>query len=182
MAQAMADQRPLEVELFHNQAGYLSDSPTEYFDMFNSMIVGLNDCRITHALKTNPVICHDGVKDFWLSAKFNRRGAKGAGSIGEKVQKKEIIVTEAIVCEVLKFGYQFYHPTSFERDKVVKALRRMSYERDYPTVLKKLFPPYWILLVHIFLECISVNKGGLNHLNLTQASAMVALVNNWDYN
>ncbi|MFS8024358.1 hypothetical protein Hanom_Chr16g01462301 [Helianthus anomalus] len=56
MTQEMADQRPLEVELFHNQDRYLSDPPTEYFDLFNSLIVGLNDCRIMHALKTNPIV------------------------------------------------------------------------------------------------------------------------------
>ncbi|MFS7977802.1 hypothetical protein Hanom_Chr10g00908221 [Helianthus anomalus] len=41
----------------------------------------------------------------------------------------------------------------------------MSYEGGYPTVLKKLFPPYWRLL-----------------LNKTPTSAIVALVNEWDYN
>ncbi|MFS7989910.1 hypothetical protein Hanom_Chr11g01052461 [Helianthus anomalus] len=161
MAQAMADQCTLEVELSHNHVGYLSDPPVEYLCLFNYMIVGLNDCRITHALKTNPVICHDCIKDFWLSAKVNRRGAEGAGSIEAKVQKKEIIVTEAIIREYLKFGDPPNHPTSFERDRVVKALRRISYKGDYPTVLKKLFPPYWRLLVHIFLQCIEKTRVGL---------------------
>ncbi|MFS7946757.1 hypothetical protein Hanom_Chr06g00540061 [Helianthus anomalus] len=48
---------------------------------------------------------------------------------------------------------------SFKRERVIKALRRMSYEGDYPT-----------------------NKGGLDQLNQTQTSTMVVLVNNWDYN
>ncbi|KAJ0788426.1 hypothetical protein HanPI659440_Chr05g0191551 [Helianthus annuus] len=58
----------------------------------------------------------------------------------------------------------------------------MSYEGVYPTVLKKLFPPYWRLLVHVFLICIPENKGGLDQLNRIQTCAMVALVNNQDYN
>ncbi|MFS7903620.1 hypothetical protein Hanom_Chr01g00026191 [Helianthus anomalus] len=58
----------------------------------------------------------------------------------------------------------------------------MSYEGGYPTVLKKLFPPYWRLLVHMFLQCIAENKGGFDQLNKTQTSALVALVNGWDYN
>ncbi|MFS7919112.1 hypothetical protein Hanom_Chr03g00209041 [Helianthus anomalus] len=78
MTQVVADQRPLEVELFHNQAGYLLDPPAEYFELLNSLIVGLDDCRITHSLKTNPIICHDFIKEFWLSAKVNRRGVQGA--------------------------------------------------------------------------------------------------------
>ncbi|MFS7938503.1 hypothetical protein Hanom_Chr05g00440481 [Helianthus anomalus] len=88
------------------------------------LIVGLN-CCITHALKANPVICIDMLKNFWLSPKVNRSEAE---------------------------------------------------------VLKKLFPPYWRPLVHVFLLCISENKGGLDQLNQIKTSAMVALVNNWAYN
>ncbi|KAM0041281.1 hypothetical protein Hdeb2414_s0011g00364531 [Helianthus debilis subsp. tardiflorus] len=58
----------------------------------------------------------------------------------------------------------------------------MSYKGGYPTVLKKLFPPYWRLLVHMFMQCIAENKGGFDQLNKTQTSALVALVNGWDYN
>ncbi|MFS7938506.1 hypothetical protein Hanom_Chr05g00440511 [Helianthus anomalus] len=64
----------------------------------------------------------------------------------------------------------------------MKALSKMSYEGDYPTVLKKLFPPYWRPLVHVFLLCISENKGELDQLNQIKTSAMVVLVNNWAYN
>ncbi|KAF5803081.1 hypothetical protein HanRHA438_Chr06g0276311 [Helianthus annuus] len=52
----------------------------------------------------------------------------------------------------------------------------MSYEWGYPTVLKKLFPPYWRLLVHFFLQCIAENKGGFDQINKTQTSAIVALM------
>ncbi|KAF5756429.1 hypothetical protein HanRHA438_Chr17g0824611 [Helianthus annuus] len=58
----------------------------------------------------------------------------------------------------------------------------MSYEGAYPTVLKKLFPPYWRLLVHFFLQCIAENKGGFDQLNKTQTCALVPLVNKWDFN
>ncbi|MFS8014319.1 putative v-SNARE, coiled-coil domain-containing protein [Helianthus anomalus] len=178
----MADQRKLDIEAFHNLVGYLSDPPAEHYEEFNSLIVGLNSCRITHALKANPVICIDMIKDFWLTAKVNRSGAEGSGSIDAKIQGKDIVISEAVVREVLKFDDQSHHPTTFGMVKVMKALRKMSYEGDYPTVLKKLFPPYWRLLVHVLLFCLSENKGGLDQLNQIQASAMVALVNDWDYN
>ncbi|KAJ0441473.1 hypothetical protein HanIR_Chr16g0798141 [Helianthus annuus] len=87
-----------------------------------------------------------------------------------------------MVREVLKFGDQPHFPTSFEQSRVLPALQRISYEGGYPTVLKKLFPPYWRLLVHIFLQCIAENKGGFDQLNKTQAYTLVALVNSWDYN
>ncbi|MFS8008874.1 hypothetical protein Hanom_Chr14g01278021 [Helianthus anomalus] len=74
--------------------------------------------------------------------KVNQSGAEGVGSIDAEIQGKDIIITEAIVHQVLKFEDQTHHPTTFGRDKVMKALRKMSYVGDYPTVLKKLFPPY----------------------------------------
>ncbi|MFS7954097.1 hypothetical protein Hanom_Chr07g00626311 [Helianthus anomalus] len=58
----------------------------------------------------------------------------------------------------------------------------MSYGGNYLTVLKKLFPPYWRLLVHFFLQCIAENKGGFDQLNKTQTCAIVALVNEWGFN
>ncbi|MFS8018996.1 hypothetical protein Hanom_Chr15g01398661 [Helianthus anomalus] len=58
MVQAMVEnQRQLEVKLFHNQAAYLSDPQAEYAEMFSSLMTGLNNCLITHALRTEPVIC-----------------------------------------------------------------------------------------------------------------------------
>ncbi|KAM0070865.1 hypothetical protein Hdeb2414_s0001g00018211 [Helianthus debilis subsp. tardiflorus] len=84
--------------------------------------------------------------------------------------------------EVLRLGDQPHHPTSYNQTRVLTALRRMRYEGSYPTVLKKLFPPYWRLLVHFFLQCIAGNKGGFNQLNKTQTSAIVALVNELEFN
>ncbi|MFS7946162.1 hypothetical protein Hanom_Chr06g00532781 [Helianthus anomalus] len=153
----VADQRKLDIELSHNQVGYLSDHRARFYEEFNSMIVPLNSCRITHAQKANPVICSDTIRDFRLSTKVNRNGVEGVGSIEAKIQGKDIIVTEAVIREVLKFGDQTQHPTSFGKDKVR-------------------------FLVHVFLLCISVNKNGLDQLNQIQTSAMVALVNDRDYN
>ncbi|MFS7967209.1 hypothetical protein Hanom_Chr09g00783101 [Helianthus anomalus] len=173
------NQRKLEVNEFHNQVGYLSDPPAEHVELFGSLIRGLNNCPLTHALRVKPVICNSCINTFWNTAKINRQGA---GSIEAIVQKTKIIVTEAIAQEVLILGDQPYHPTSYDETRVLAALRRMSYEGSYPTVLKKLFPPYWRLLVHFLLQCIAENKGGFDQLNKTQTSAIVALVNGWDFN
>ncbi|MFS8021364.1 hypothetical protein Hanom_Chr16g01426561 [Helianthus anomalus] len=54
MAGAMMQERnqhQFEVELFHNQAGNLSNSPVEHIEIFGSLIRGLNNCPLTHALR-----------------------------------------------------------------------------------------------------------------------------------
>ncbi|MFS8022626.1 hypothetical protein Hanom_Chr16g01441741 [Helianthus anomalus] len=120
------------------------------------------------------------IKDFWLSMKVNGGGAEGAGSIKAKIPEQEIVITEKIVDEVLKFGDQHNHPKTFEKDKVMKALGRMSYEGVYPTMLKKLFPLCWRLLVHVFLVCISENKVGLNQLKMLEnPKNMICMLYPW---
>ncbi|MFS7984307.1 hypothetical protein Hanom_Chr11g00984951 [Helianthus anomalus] len=121
------------------------------------MIVGLNRCRIAHALRENQMIDVDLIQAFWKTASINRKGANGAGTIEAKIHRKEISISEAIVREVLMFG-------------------------TYPPLLKKMLPPYWRLLMHMFLLCFSENKGGSDQLNQIQASAFVALIEDWDSN
>ncbi|MFS7977598.1 hypothetical protein Hanom_Chr10g00905901 [Helianthus anomalus] len=101
----------------------------------------LNNCPITHALRAELAICNSCINTFWNTAKINRQGAEGAGTIEATVQKK-IFVSEAIVREVLRLGDQPHHPTSYNQTRVLAALRRTSYEGSYPIVLKKLFPLY----------------------------------------
>ncbi|KAJ0879692.1 hypothetical protein HanRHA438_Chr10g0454471 [Helianthus annuus] len=173
------NQRQLEVNEFHNQAGFLSNPPADQAGLFGSLIRGLNNFPLTHALRMNPVICSNCINAFWNTAKIDRQGVR---FIEATVQKTKIVVSEAVIREVLRIGDQPHHPTLYDQARVQAALRRMSYEGGYPTVLKKLFPPYWRLLVHFFLQCIAENKGGWDQLNKTQTSAVVALVNEWEYN
>ncbi|KAJ0524692.1 hypothetical protein HanHA300_Chr09g0303451 [Helianthus annuus] len=182
MAGAMLQEgsrRQLEVNEFHNQAGYLSDPPADQMELFGSLIGGLNNCPLTHAIRANRAMCNSCINTFWNTAKINRQRV---GSIEATVQKTKIVVSEAVIREVLRLRDQPHHPTLYDQARVQAALRRMSYEGGYPTVLKKLFPPYWRLLVHFFLQCIAEKKGGWDQLNKMQTSAIVALVNEWDYN
>ena len=47
----------------HNIAGYLMDPLTAHQE-FKSMMVGLYNCRISQALRANPIIHKDLITDF----------------------------------------------------------------------------------------------------------------------
>ncbi|KAJ0695210.1 hypothetical protein HanPI659440_Chr15g0617611 [Helianthus annuus] len=65
----------------------------------------------------------------------------------------------------------------------MEVLTKMSYEgATPPPTIKKLLHPYWRLLAHIYLVCISGNKSGLDKLTLKQTSAVVSVVEGWKYN
>ncbi|MFS7945574.1 hypothetical protein Hanom_Chr06g00525881 [Helianthus anomalus] len=86
------------VNEFHNQADFLSNPPADQAELFGSLIRGLNNCPLTHALRTNPMICSNCINAFWNTAKINRQGA---GSIEATIQKTKIVISESVIREVL---------------------------------------------------------------------------------
>ncbi|KAF5804874.1 hypothetical protein HanRHA438_Chr05g0212251 [Helianthus annuus] len=161
-----------------NVACYLSDPP-KGFEMYKSMIMGLNTCRLAHSLRENPVICEDWIKDFWDSATTK----KGDVVNKSKVQGKEVSVSEQDIHEVLLFGDEDNDPVEYPKEKVMEVLVKMSYEGACPPpTIKKLLHPYWRFLAHIYLVCISGNKIGLDKLTLKQTSGVVSVVEGWKYN
>ncbi|MFS8025002.1 hypothetical protein Hanom_Chr16g01469911 [Helianthus anomalus] len=109
----------LKVISGHNQAGDLSIPPEKHKKMFNSLIKGLNRCRLVHALRENSV-----------------RGGEGKGSIEAVIQKKKIIVTEQVIREVLLFGDRETDPINYSSEDVLAVLPSLSYEGTYPPLLK----------------------------------------------
>ncbi|CAI9274834.1 unnamed protein product [Lactuca saligna] len=61
---------------------------------FKSMMVGLNNCRICHALRANPVIHKDLITEFWINASINKQGADGAGVVESMVKGTQVIVSD----------------------------------------------------------------------------------------
>ncbi|MFS7918579.1 hypothetical protein Hanom_Chr03g00202831 [Helianthus anomalus] len=72
----------------------------------------------------------------------NRGVTEGAGSIDPQIQKQDIVITKEVIREIMKFGDEANHPTSFVKDKVMPILQRMSYEGEYPPMLNKRLRPY----------------------------------------
>lgn len=177
----MADQAPLKFVDTHNIAGHLYDPPAAHRE-FKSMIVGLNTCRISHALRENPVICKQMVTEFWNNASINQRRPDGIVSIDSRIQMKPIVITEAIVREALLFGDQPDYPTEYPTEAVSEVITRMGYEGSYPPAVKKLFHPYWRFLIHTFFTCVSGRKGGSDEISHIQMSAVTALIMDWHYN
>ena len=160
-----------------NIACYLADPPKGY-EEYKSLIVGLNTCRLGHAFRENPIIREDWIKDFWNNAS----AIKGDNTIKSKVQGVEVLVTEEDVRAVLMFGDEAGDPTEYPKEKVKDVLSKMGYEGSYPPTVKKLLPPYWRMLAHVYLVCISGNKSGIDILTIKQSSALVSLIEGWKFN
>lgn len=165
----------------HNIAACLSDPPQSHQE-FKSMVYGLNNCRLTHAIRTNPVIYKSLVGEFWDKASINKEGADGEGIVESVVKGRKVIVSEQTIREVLQFGDQPGFPTEIPVDQIKEVLERMRYEGTFPPTIKKLLPPYWRFLAHSFVICISGRKGGADEISLSYIGAIIALIMDFDFN
>ncbi|KAL4583180.1 hypothetical protein LXL04_007746 [Taraxacum kok-saghyz] len=125
----------------HNIAGYLLDPPAAHRE-FQSMIDGLNQCRISNALRMNPAICKNLINDFWKNASVNKQGANEAEAIESTVRGTALVITKQTIREVLEFSAQPSYQIEYLADQVLAVLKRMGYEGKYPSTLNKLLPPY----------------------------------------
>ncbi|KAJ0700573.1 hypothetical protein HanOQP8_Chr10g0369331 [Helianthus annuus] len=87
-----------------------------------------------------------------------------------------------MIREVLQFNDQESDPIKLPAGTVEAILPRLSYEGKYPSLVKKFVHPYWCLLVHMFILCMTENRGGTDQLNITQSAAFVSLIRNHPFN
>ncbi|KAJ0682382.1 hypothetical protein HanPI659440_Chr16g0646731 [Helianthus annuus] len=164
----------------HNQVGYLAPPPVKHKQLYTSLIKGLNTCRIVHALRENPVVYESLIQDFWKTAKVEI--VEGKGAIVAEIEKTKVIVTEQIIRDVLKFNDQETDPIELPAGTVEAILPRLSYEGKFPPLVKKFVHPYWRLLLHMFLLCMTENRGGIDQLNTTQTAALICVITNEPFN
>ncbi|CAI9295547.1 unnamed protein product [Lactuca saligna] len=137
---------------------------------------------ITHALRVNPFIYKDLVREFWNKDSINEVGADDAGTVESTVKEKMIIVSEKTIREVLRFGDQPGFLIEIYVDQIKEVLERMYYERTFPPTLKKLLPPYWCFLAHTFEICILGRKMGADEISKSSIGAIIALIMDLDFN
>ncbi|MFS7981474.1 hypothetical protein Hanom_Chr10g00951391 [Helianthus anomalus] len=164
----------------HNQVGYLAPPPEKHKRLYTSLMKGLNKCRIVHALRENPVVYEDLIRDFWKSAKVEV--VEGKGAIVAEIQEMKVIMTEQMIRDVLKFNDQETDPIELSAGTVESILPHLSYEGKFPPLIKKFVHPYWRLLLHMFLVCMTDNRGGIDQLNTTQSAALICVITNEPFN
>ena len=172
-----ADLPELRFVDIHNTVCHFTDPPKAY-SFFKSLVVGLNNCKVTYALQTNPTIHKKLILDFWHNASL----AKKSDRIKSSVLGTSVYISEKTVRKVLKFKDSPDFPIEFPAVQIRDVLERMSYEGSFPPTIKKLLHPYWRLLFHVFFSCLTGRKGGSDEIPQKGSSAVVALVMNWDYN
>ncbi|KAL8208914.1 hypothetical protein R6Q57_008326 [Mikania cordata] len=104
----------------HNLALLLSPPP-ESQRLF-SAIHCFNTCKISHALRMNPVIPENLTEEFRLAAKVHKEGDGGKETIIAEVQNIEIVISEAEIREVMGFIDKSTDPVSLEKGVIEGVL------------------------------------------------------------
>ncbi|KAL7602938.1 hypothetical protein Lser_V15G19704 [Lactuca serriola] len=164
----------------HNVSILLDDPPMAHSE-FKSMMFRLRECCIFSALTWNPIIYLDLINEFWSSASI-RNERNGAQTIEATVKGRKIVITEQFIRDTLKLDEKDTYPTDIDLRFVDEYLENMGYEGIFPPTLKKLLPPYWRFLAHVFVNCISGRKGGADEISSRNIQAIIALAAGIDFN
>ncbi|KAL7602750.1 hypothetical protein Lser_V15G16330 [Lactuca serriola] len=155
----------------HNLAILLAEPPVDHNE-FKSMIHGMKECCLASTLTLNPTIYQRLIREFWKSTTVKKKD--DSVFIEALVKGCKIIVTEQIIRDVLNIDDQSSFPTEIELDQAQELLSNMGYEGDFPPTLKRLLPPYWRFLAHVFVSCISGRRSGADEISLRNAGAIAA--------
>ncbi|KAL7601221.1 hypothetical protein Lser_V15G22313 [Lactuca serriola] len=157
----------------HNLAIVLADPPAVHLDL-KSTIHRLRECCLASAITVNSDVYQNLIREFWATAKMEMDDA-GVVVIKAVVKGREIVITENFIRDALLIDDQPSFPTEIGIEDAQKILRRMGYEGTSPPTLKKLLPPYWRFLAHVFVSCISRRRSGADEISLRNTGAIVSL-------
>lgn len=164
----------------HNLAILLAD-PSVAYSEFKSMIHGLKECCLATALTLNLEIYQSLIREFWNSATVKKEN-DGYVFIEAHVKGCKITTTEQVIRDVQNIDDQSSFPMEIEVDLAQELLSNMGYEGEFPPTLKKLLPPYWRFLAHVFVSCISRRRSGAYEISLRNTGAITALAAGLDFN
>ncbi|KAL7601850.1 hypothetical protein Lser_V15G23828 [Lactuca serriola] len=170
----------MEFAKVHKSAIFLEDPPAAHNDL-KFIVDGLKKSCLVHVLTTSPAIYQSLIKDFWRNAVV-KKNDQGEKFVEETIEDKKIQVTENIIRESLQIEDRPKYPMEIDVHQTQKVLEHMGYEVTFPPTIKKLLPPCWKYLAHVFVSCISGRRSGENEISLANTGAIVALVAGFEFN
>ncbi|CAI9269367.1 unnamed protein product [Lactuca saligna] len=164
----------------HNSAIFLEDPPAAHKDM-KFIVDGLMKSCLVHALTTSPAIYQSLIKEFWRNAVVKKNG-QGDKFVEATIEEKKIQVTESIIRESLQISDKPEYTMEIDIHQTQDDLEHMGYEGTFPPTIKKLLPPCWKYLAHVFVSCISSRRSGGNEISLANTGAIAALAVGFEFN
>ncbi|KAJ0466321.1 hypothetical protein HanIR_Chr14g0670761 [Helianthus annuus] len=151
---------------------------------FSGILEFMGRIPIQKALTDQRPLYKSHIERFWKNASYDDQN-KVISSIVEVHGKMEkILVTEALIREVINFPDEADSPTRFPERMVKGYMLRMGYQGalNAGNYLKSKFTKPYKFLIHCVLMSLSHTKGGYDAMRDYQMNMVTALVLNKKYN
>ncbi|KAM0053850.1 hypothetical protein Hdeb2414_s0006g00188651 [Helianthus debilis subsp. tardiflorus] len=168
----------------HNSCCDLDVEKNPELKNFSSILDFMDRIPIKKALTDQRPIYRSHLSRFWKNATYDEQ-SKVISSVVEVHGKLEtILVTEALVREVVNFPDEADYPIRFPERMVKGCMLRMGYRGALNTgnYLKSKFQKSFKFLIHCILISLSHTKGSYDQMRDYQMNMLTALVLNKKYN
>nr|GEW50511.1 hypothetical protein [Tanacetum cinerariifolium] len=141
---------------------------------FNQVIDFLNGSYLKYALTVNPNIYVSCIKQFWNTVAIKQ--VNDVTRLQALVDKKKVVVTEAVIREVLRLD-DAEGVDCLPNEDIFTELARMGYEKPSTklTFYKAFFSSQWKFLIHTILLSLSAKRTSWNKFSSAMASAVICL-------
>ncbi|KAJ0447992.1 hypothetical protein HanRHA438_Chr17g0819101 [Helianthus annuus] len=168
----------------HNSCIDLDVEKCPLLSEFSSILDYMNRIPVKKAMIDQKPLYRSHISRFWINAKYDEE-SKVISSVVEVDGKLEtILVTEALVREVMNFPDEANYPTRFPECMVKGCMLRLGYRNTLNTgnYLKSKFQKSFKFLIHCILITLSHTKGSFDQMRDYQMNMLTALVLNKKYN
>ncbi|KAJ0542476.1 hypothetical protein HanOQP8_Chr09g0324931 [Helianthus annuus] len=168
----------------HNSCCDLDVEKNPELTNFSSILDFMDRIPIKKALTDQRPIYRSHLSRFWKNATYDEE-SKVISSVVEVHGKLEtILVTEALVREVVNFPDEANYPTRFPERMVKGCMLRLGYRGalNIGNYLKSKFQKSFKFLIHCILISLSHTKGSYDQMRDYQMNMLTALVLNKKYN
>ncbi|KAJ0636490.1 hypothetical protein HanOQP8_Chr17g0662491 [Helianthus annuus] len=168
----------------HNSCCDLDVQKNPELESFRSILEFMGRIPIKKALTDQRPIYKSHIDHFWKNATYDEQNQVISSIVEVHGKMETILVTEALIREVVNFPDEADYPTRFPERMVKGCMLRMGYRgalnaRNY---LKSKFQKSFKFLIHCVLISLSHTKGSYDAMRDYQMNMVTALVLNKKYN
>ncbi|KAJ0786058.1 hypothetical protein HanOQP8_Chr02g0050671 [Helianthus annuus] len=168
----------------HNACCNLDKEQNPLLLKFSSILEFMRRVPIQKALTDKCLVFGSHIKRFRKHATYDEQSKTINKVVKINNEKKQIIISEAVVREVVDFPDEEDSPTKLPEKMVKGCMLRMGYAGDLNSTsyLKSKFTKPYKFLIHFVLIAMSHQKGGFDTMRDYMMNMVVALVLNKKYN
>ncbi|KAJ0883998.1 hypothetical protein HanPSC8_Chr10g0428311 [Helianthus annuus] len=168
----------------HNSCVDLDVEKCLLLSEFSSILTYMDRIPVKKAMTEQRPLYRSHISRFWNSAKYDGENKVISAEVEVNGKIETILVTEALVREVMNFPDEANYPTRFPERMVKGCMLRLGYRSTLNTgnYLKSKFQKSFKFLIHCILISLSHTKGSYDQMRDYQMNMLTALVLNKKYN